>query len=218
MPDDEDKQEAEEPKATFGYLVLHVMLPMILLQSDTDIENMKNNFFSLLDNKEEIPIKNFFLGLCKITAEIAHERKYDLTSEADATALAEIPGFLKVYRNLLRYSIVEMKNKTKIYIWEFPQPLSVPEPIFLAVILLPEKQKENDAMIRYIVLEESYFGSMLCEWTKKGQDGECHINYGDCENDRDIFLDRVLKILDEDRESIASNSSYNLIENDIKTN
>ena len=213
MPDDEiEKENAESPESKPGisYHLLHNLLPILLLQPD--VETTKKNFFTLLDNEDAAPLKNVFLGFCKTAAEMAHERKYDFANEADNKALAETPGFLLPYFSLLQYSIVELKNKARIYIWNFKKPLAIPDPHYIAVVLFSEKRDEGAPMVRYITLEASYFGSMRCEWTNKGLQNENHANYGDCENDKDIFLDRVLDILKETRESIESATDCSLIE------
>lgn len=210
MTDNETEGSEVERKPGIGYLLLHRIMPFLLQMPDA--EAAKRNFFTPLDNEDEEPLKNLFLGLCKTAAEMADGRKYDFESEADNQALAETPGFLLLYLGLQIYTIVELKDKTRIYIWEFPAPMSVPDPHVVAVALLPGGSSGGEMPIRYIVLESSYFGAMLCEWAKKGQDGECHMNYGNCENDIGVFLDRVLNLLGGDRGSVESIKHHSLLE------
>jgi hypothetical protein len=215
MTDKEIKKEnieTPENKPTIGYHLFHTLFPIILLNPNTDIETLKKNFFSLLDNQDATTLKQLFIGLCKTAAEMVHERKYDLSSEIDNQLLCDTPGFLFLYFSLQMYSIVELKSKTRIYIWKLPEPSFLTEPYYIAIVLLSKKCEGSDALIRYITLESSYFCSMLCEWIIKSDQGKCHANYGDCENDKNAFLERVLKLLDENRESIESISNYSLIE------
>jgi hypothetical protein len=92
------------------------------------------------------------------------------------------------------------------------------EPYYIPIVLLSQKGKDTDSMIRYITLESSYLCSMLCEWIIKSDQGKCHANYGDCDNDKNAFIERVLKLLDENRESIESISDYSLIEDSHSNN
>jgi len=209
-----EKKNIETPKnkPTIGYHMFHTLFPYVLLQPNIDVEALKKSFFSLLDNQDAFTLKQLFIGLCKTAAEMAHKRKYDLSSEIDNQLLCDTPGFLLLYFSLQMYSIVELKSKARIYIWKLPEPSFLTEPHYIAIVLLSKKCEGLDAMIRYITLESSYFGSMLCEWIINSDQGKCHANYGDCENDRNIFLERVLKIIDENRESIESISDYSLIE------
>jgi hypothetical protein len=209
-----EKENIETPKnkPTIGYHLFHTLFPFMLLNPNTDIETLKKNFFSLLDNQNATTLKQLFIGLCKTAAEMAHERKYDLSSETDNQLLCDTPCFLPLYFSLQIYSIVELKSKTRIYIWKLPEPSFLTEPHYIAIVLLSQKGKATDSLIRYITLESSYFCSMLCEWIINSDQGKCHLNYGDCDNDKNAFLERVLKLLDENRESIESISEYSLIE------
>jgi hypothetical protein len=62
---------------------------------------------------------------------------------------------------------------------------------------------------------------MLCEWIINSDQGKCHANYGDCDNDKNAFLERVLKLLDENRESVKSVESitdFYYVKNDTRNN